>query len=78
MGYRSHLREPKLSKISWGGMPPDPPTMHWHALHAANLSKPLPPPPPHSAKVVYAHAGTYFILHINMTCHYTQGRIQEE
>jgi len=25
-GLRMHLRAPKISKFSWGGMPPDPPT----------------------------------------------------
>ena len=49
MGYRSHLREFKISKFPWG-MPPDPSRMHWHSLHIVNLSKPL-----HSLKVVYAH-----------------------
>ena len=58
-GYRSHLRETKISKISWGGMPPRPPTMHWHALHAANLSK-----PPYSEKIVYAHV--YNVAHIGV------------
>ena len=27
-GLRMHLRAPKISKFSWGAMPPDPPTAH--------------------------------------------------
>ena len=44
--YRSQLREPTnfLGRKGGGGMPPEPPRMYWHALHAANLS----PPPPHT------------------------------
>ena len=36
-GYRSHVRE---SKISWRYLHPDTPIIHWHASHATNLSKP--------------------------------------
>ena len=28
-GLRSDLRVPNLKKISWGSMPPDPPSLQW-------------------------------------------------
>ena len=62
-GYRSHLREPKILKFSWGACPQTPLECTGMLCTLQIFQSPPPPPPPNLKKLstpmytIYIHVG---------------------